>query len=258
MDLVREVPTFDIEWVYSPRLKKDTLCFRARFRGISICNLVLFKRRESVGQKTILSIRHTKERGPIIIAETQLFSGFSLPSAGIAFRAIPANHVLLCPGYDLGDMQMCVTGSIKRYKRSPESDEWTYEDPIDAAIRELHEELGLIVDHDDIKLLCVGERVKDRRHTECTATHFSLDMDKCQSAEITVRPPRSNGKDFSKQKVSVIVHASLPVMRDLITRVGPTDPKETITHLAIVPVAIALIVSSHVENHIKITDDGCG
>ena len=252
-----EDPIFDVEWVYSPRLKRDTLCFRTRFRGISICKLVLFKRQESVGQKTILTIRHTKKRGPISIVETQLFSGFSLPDACIAFRAIPAHHIILCPGYDLGDMQMCVTGSIKRYKISPDS-EWEYEDPIDAAVRELHEELGLIVDRDTIRLLCVGERVKNRNNMECIATHFSLDMDKCQSAEITVRPPRSDGKDFSKQKISVIVHASLPVMRDLITRVGPTDPRETITHLALVPVAVAIIVSSHVENHIKITDDGCG
>jgi len=245
--IVREV------WIYSPYLKKDTLCLSVTVRA-HVCRFVLTK----VQNDDDLSV--DVEYDEIVVVTVVTFSTYSLPGICIAMtRAeIPNEHCVLGLGHDIGDCVMFCSGSTKKriVDRMTE-----FEAPRDAAVRELLEEFGLIVDH--AMLTLVYDHVDEKRR----AVHFSLNLDlHMRGIEITRRTVPDPRKD-SKVKVSIIVHGSLNVLEKYVQRMGPTDHNESITSFLIVSRGVALqametVVSvrgpTYRKVKVKITDDGKG
>ena len=190
-----------------------------------------------------LIFRYLTENQLPIIIETQLFSRFCLPNDNVAMSTIPKDHVVLGLGYNLGDIQLRISGSRKEREQT-----------IEAALREIREETGLIVSRKNLKFICTAKKEKHGR--PCTVTHYSLNVDECDNLEFADEFIEIDNEDDASKKVSIIVHGSAKskTLSKVVAIAKPTDPNEMITFYALVPSPIALFVTGKID----VSDDTSG
>ena len=169
----------------------------------------------------------TSREGKVVIAEEQTFSSCVYTGTRkVATGLTPTYHVL-CVGYKAGDMQIAVTGSVKEGESCRE-----------AAEREIQEEVGI-----------VGAQVTyvtTTNHQNKTVEHYTLYLSE-MPALTTSCPKVPEGSDDWRKKVSIIIYGPEDVMIRLMQAAKATDPKESITYYAIMPLSVAMRALLHIE-----------
>lgn len=223
MDTERE---FTDICIYEPRLQRDIMCLYTGYRGI------------------IIQYFNTKDK-LILTPENQIFSKYALPGHYMAISKlslnIPNDHMIVGIGYDTGDIQLSITGSKKIKEKT-----------INSALREVREELGLILDRKHLNYLCTQE--KSSYNKPGRTVHYSVDIDALdglvmlqENIGIIDSIDDEEEDDYSK-KVSVIIHGSHQKLSKLIANAKPTDTSEVITFYSLVPLDVALRVIFHIDN----------
>lgn len=219
---MKSVKTVKLENVRCPVYKKVFVCLRTFYP---------------------LIFRYLTENQLPTIIETQLFSRFCLPNDNMAMSTIPKDHVVLGLGYNLGDIQLRISGSRKEGEQT-----------IMTALREIREETGLIVSRKNLQFICTSKKQKNGR--PCSVTHYSLNVDDCDDLEFADDYLASENTDDASKKVSIIVHGSAKsqTLSKVVVMAKPTDPNEMITFYALVPLPIALFVTGKID----VSDDTSG
>lgn len=184
-------------------------CWCASYVGVSICEC-----RDRV----------------VVQLKVQVFSNAVLPGTdGVLSALVPTADVgrmaVLGIRYSCGDIQVVVTGKCKKVERFP----------MEGALREIEEETGIMV-YDEKFSIC---------HQDDTTYHFSLYLSAVP--KISTNRTRTTKKgDDKRRKVSTVIYGPTEVIESLIRVARPTDTSEDITGFAVVPLSIALRVTTHI------------
>lgn len=168
---------------------------------------------------------------PVGFCPVQQFSSYYLTGINSAITDIPTEALILCTGYKIGDMQFGITGSC-----------YFGESEHDAAMREIHEELGITFDQDKLKFHSTG--ITDN----VSSTIFSLCLNECDIKSIT-KPISTHNKDNRNKKVAVIIFGSSPRIKELMELARPQNKTEQIAYFASVPKRKASNIINIVKNN---------
>ena len=141
-------------------------------------------------------------------------STYLIPEMGKIINSIHDDHHILCLKYKAGDVQIGITGTVKRNEISK---------PMKAMRRELLEETGLLVDGKVLTKLPQQSHIKRRYRRNQSWRIFTIPVDKCTSFDSFInlkqvydRDFRSSSDNIRKYKVGALVHGKIDLLKKKI------------------------------------------